>query len=102
MELKFDVERFNQRAAVLVSEIAQRVKFHLIQSGLQGEALEDGVSRITMSIASLLDDLAEAEASGVAAHPYLTFRQDDETLIHCGENANTHEFVYDALKKLFG
>jgi hypothetical protein len=102
MELKFDVERFNQRAAILVNEIALRVKLHLLQAGMQGEALEDSVSKITMSMASLLDDLAAVEAGGVEVRPYLTFRTDDELLLHCGENSNTHEFVYDALKKAFG
>ena len=41
-----------------------------------------------------------SNVDGKEVHPYLTFRTSDDTLTHCGENAYTHEFVYEALQIL--
>jgi hypothetical protein len=45
--------------------------------------------------------MAAIESDGVEVRPYLTFRVDDDVLIHCGENSCTSEFVYKTLNKLF-
>ena len=102
MELKFDVEQFEKYQAILINDIAQRIKVKLTEAGMEGEQLEDYVAKITFSIASVLDDMAAIESDGLEVRPYLTFREDDEKLVHCGENSYTNEFVHVALKKLFG
>jgi hypothetical protein len=102
MELKFDIEQFEKCQAILIDDIAQRIKVKLMEAGLEGEKLEDYVAKITFSIASALDDMAAIESDGFEVRPYLTFREDDEVLLHCGENSYTNEFVHLALKKLFG
>jgi hypothetical protein len=45
--------------------------------------------------------MAAIESDGLEVRPYLTFRADEEVLIHCGENSYTNEFVHLTLKKLF-
>ncbi len=102
MDLKFDTERFNKCQAILIGEIAQRIKLRLLEAGMEGEKLEEYVSKITFSVAGIIDDTAAIESDGFEVRPYLTFRADDEVLIHCGENASTNEFIYETLKKLFG
>ena len=102
MELKFDIEQFEKCQAILIEDIAQRIKVKLMEAGLEGEALEDYVAKITFSIANALDDMSAIESDGFEVRPYLTFREDDEVLLHCGENSYTNEFVHLALKKLFG
>ena len=102
MELKFDIEQFEKYQAILIDDIAQRIKVKLTEAGMEGEKLEDYVAKITFSIASVLDDMAAIESDGLEVRPYLTFREDDEKLVHCGENSYTNEFVHLALKKLFG
>jgi hypothetical protein len=103
MELKFDIEQFDKYQAILIDEIAQRIKVRLMEAGMEGEQLEDYVAKITFSIASVIDDMAAIESDGIEVRPYLTFRADEEdVLVHCGENSNTNEFVHLTLKKLFG
>ena len=46
--------------------------------------------------------MAAIESDGTEVMPYLTFRSDDNTLLHYGENSCTNEFVYEVLKKMFG
>ena len=101
MELKFDIEQFEKYQAILVDEIAQRIKIKLLEAGMEGEQLEDSVAKITFSIANLIDDMSAIESDGIEVRPYLTFREDDEVLVHCGENSYTNEFVHLTLKKLF-
>ena len=102
MELKFDIEQFEKCQAILIDEIAQRIKVRLMEAGMEGEQLEDYVAKITFSVANIIDDMAAVESDGFEVRPYLTFREDDEVLIHCGENAYTNESVHLTLKKLFG
>ena len=101
MELKFDIEQFDKYQAILVDEIAQRIKVRLLEAGMEGEQLEDYVAKITFSIANLIDDMSAIESDGVEVRPYLTFRADENVLVHCGENSYTNEFVHLTLKKLF-
>ena len=102
MELKFDIEQFEKCQAILIDEIAQRIKVKLMEAGMEGEQLEDYVAKITFSIASVIDDMAAVESDGFEVRPYLTFREGEEMLLHCGENSNSNEFVHLTLKKLFG
>jgi len=102
MDLQFDIEQFDKCQAILIDEIAQRVKIKLLEAGLEGEQLEENVAKITFSIASVIDDMAAIESDGFEVKPYLTFRADENVLLHCGENSYTNEFVHLTLKKLFG
>ena len=101
MELKFDIEQFDKCQAILIDEIAQHIKIKLMEAGMEGETLEENVAKITFSIANIIDDMAAIESDGLEVRPYLTFRADEEVLIHCGENSYTNEFVHLTLKKLF-
>ena len=102
MNLKFDAEQFDKYQAILASEIAERVMIKLQEAGMNGEKLEECTASITFSIANVIDDMAGIESNGQEVRPYLTFRSDDEELLHCGENSCINTFVYDALKKMFG
>jgi hypothetical protein len=102
MNLKFDAEQFDKYQAILASEIAERVMIKLQEAGMNGEKLEECTASITFSIANVIDDMAGIESNGLEVRPYLTFRSDDEELLHCGENSCINTFVYDALKKMFG
>ena len=101
MELKFDIEQFEKCQAILVDEIGERIKIKLMEAGMEGEQLEDTVSKIIFSVASIIDDMAAVESDGFEVRPYLTFRGGEEELIHCGENSYSNEFVHLTLKKLF-
>jgi hypothetical protein len=102
MNLKFDAEQFEKYQAILASEIAERVMIKLQEAGMNGEKLEECTASITFSIANVIDDMAGIESNGQEIRPYLTFRSDDEELLHCGENSCINTFVYDALRKMFG
>lgn len=103
MELKFDVGKFDKCQAALIYEIALQTRVKLQEAGMSGKELEESVSKITFSIANILDDTAAIESDGMEIRPYLTFRgEDDNELIHCGENSSTNDFVYETLNKLFG
>ena len=101
MDLKFDIEQFDRCQEILINQIAQQTRIKLLEAGMEGETLEDSVAKITFSIANIIDDMAAIESEGFEVRPYLTFRTDDDVLIHCGENSCTNEFVYKALNRLF-
>lgn len=101
MELKLDVKEFDKIQGVFIKEIVETVKFKLQEAGLDAQQVEDLTAHISFSIASILDDTSQVESDGVEARPYLTFRTDDDTLVHSGENASTYTYVYGIMKKLF-
>jgi hypothetical protein len=100
MQLILDPTRFEELQAILVQELVQSVRVKLQEAGLSGTRLDDATVSIVFSVASALDDTAAIEVDGTEVHPYLTFRTSDEELTHCGENAYTHEFVYEVLQKM--
>lgn len=101
MKLVQDSERFDTYQVALIKEITQTIAVKLVEAGMQGELMENTTANIAFSIASILDDTTGIEADGDEVHPFLTFRQEDDQLIHCGENAYTYEFVTGVLKGMF-
>jgi hypothetical protein len=41
------------------------------------------------------------ERDGIEVNPYLVFSNDEDEVIHCGENSFTHEFVASEIDKAF-
>ncbi len=101
MNLKFDSGQFDKYQAILAKEIAERVLIKLREAGMEGEQLQESTASITFSIASVIDDMAAIESDGAEIRPYLTFRTNEDELLHCGENSCINTFVYDVLKKVF-
>lgn len=101
MKLTLASAHFDEQQAIFVGEMVERIKLKLQEGGVEQEKLEDLTASIALSIAGLIDDVSGIEVDGVEVHPYLTFRIDSEELVHCGENANTYEHVYGAMRKLF-
>ncbi|WP_295541241.1 hypothetical protein [uncultured Thiohalocapsa sp.] len=100
MRLNLDPTLFEQQQALFVRALVQSIRVKLQEAGLRGEALEETTASIAFSVASTIDDTSAIEIDGSEVHPYLTFRTGDAALTHCGENAYTHEFVYETLQKM--
>lgn len=98
MHLNLDPTRFDEQQFALVSQLVRTIRVKLLEAGLSGEQLEDVTASIAFSVASTIDDTSAIEVDGQEVHPYLTFRTADDELTHCGENAYTHEFVYEAMQ----
>jgi len=101
MKLTLSSSTFDEQQAIFTAEIVERIKIKLQEAGVNEEKLEDLTASIALSITGIIDDMAGIEVEGLEVHPYLTFRTDDDELIHCGENSYTYEHVYGAMKKLF-
>lgn len=101
MKLTLETSKFEEHQAIFTAEIVEKVKIKLQEAGVGQDMLEDLTAGIALSIASTIDDTAGIQANGTEVHPHLTFRTNDDELIHCGENSYTYEHVYDAMKKLF-
>jgi hypothetical protein len=101
MQLKIDTSKFEEHQAIFISEIVEKIKIKLQEAGVDSQKLEDLTASIALSVASTIDDTAGIEVDGVEVHPYLTFRANDEEIVHCGENSYTYEYVYGVMKKLF-
>ena len=101
MELRLETEKFEGYQEIFISEIVESIMVKLIEAGLEGEKLEETTADIAFSIASIIDDTTAIESQGIEVKPYLTFRANDDEIIHCGENSNTYEYVTGVLKKLF-
>lgn len=102
MQLNLDPTLFDEQQALLVRELAHNIRVKLQEAGLTGEALEEATAAVVFSVTSTIDDTSAIEHDGVEVHPYLTFRTGDDELTHCGENAYTHEYVYEVLRDLQG
>jgi hypothetical protein len=101
MQMTLETSKFEEQQAIFISEIVEKIKIKLQEAGVDPETLEDLTAKIAFSVASTIDDTAGIEVDGMEVHPFLTFRVNDEEIIHCGENSYTHEYVYGAMKKLF-
>ncbi len=101
MELKLDIEKFDEIQQAFIREITEDIHTKLVEAGLEGLTLENTTALIAYSMASIIDDTSNIEIDGVQARPYLTFREGDDTLIHCGENSYTYEYVTDNLKRMY-
>ena len=101
MELKLDLDKFDELQRILINEIVQTVKVKLIENGLEGQQVEDTTASIVFSLASIIDDTTQIEADGVEAKPYLAFRGSDDEIIHCGENSYLYDVTMSAMKKHF-
>jgi len=101
MDLKLEPEQFETYQELFIEEITKTIMVKLVEAGLEGQQLEDTTASIAFSIASIIDDTTGIESGGVEVNPYLTFRANDDEIIHCGENAYTYEFVMGIMKKLF-
>ena len=101
MKLNLEPEKFDKYQEILVGEIVADIKIKLQEAGLSGTQLEELTASIAFSIASTIDDTAGIESDGIEINPYLTFRTNDNEIIHYGENSFMHEYVSSTLKKLF-
>ena len=101
MNLKLEPEKHEKCQQALIREIVQTVMVKLVEAGVEGRKLEEITANVSFSIASIIDDTTAIETDGTTVNPYLTFRDGDDEIIHCGENAYTYEFVTGVLKALF-
>lgn len=101
MELKLDTEKYDEIQGVFIKEIIETIHVKLVEAGLQGETLENTTAHLAYSLASLIDDTSNIESEGIQASPYLTFKVDDNEIIHCGENSYMYEYVTENMKALY-
>jgi hypothetical protein len=101
MQLRLEPEQFEAHQELFIRTIIEAIMVKLVESGLEGEQLEEATANVAFSVASIIDDTTRIEGDGVEARPYLTFRSGDDELVHCGENAYSYEFVTKILKELF-
>lgn len=101
MQLKIDTEKFDQLQSLFIYEVIDKIRIKLEEAGLTGLEMEEIAANIAFSLASTIDDTSGIEVEGIEVHPYLTFRDENDNLIHSGDNSYVYEFVRGALKKLF-
>ena len=101
MQLKLNPDDFDELQSLFIAEIIDKIRIKLVEAGLKGLEMEEITAAIAFSIASTIDDTSNIEVDGVEVHPYLTFRDKDDNLIHSGENSYTYDYVLGELKKLF-
>jgi len=101
MELKIDVEKYETLQEGFVGEVIQQIRLKLMAAGITGDQLKDLTGEIAFSVTSTLDGNTMIERDGMDVHPYLVFSDDEDQIIHCGENSFTHEFVADEMDRAF-
>ena len=99
MDLQLNPEKFEERQAVLVNELAKTIQVKLAEAGLDSDKISELTLSLAFSITSVIDGISGIEADRLDVRPYLTFQIDDE-LVHCGENSFMHELVYDVIGRL--
>lgn len=101
MQLKLDVNRYEELQEMLIREIIEQIRFKLAAAGINGDSLKDITGEVAFSVASTIDDTAGIEVDGVDVKPFLTFAAEDNQLIHCGENSCMHELVASMMEQVF-
>ena len=101
MELQLNLEKFEERQAIFVTELTKTIQVKLTEAGLESDKVKELTGALAFSITCMIDGISGIESDGMEVQPYLTFRIDDE-LVHCGENSFTHELIYDVLGRLIG
>lgn len=101
MQLNIDTEKFDEYQTILMRELIEQIRFKLAAGGITGDNLHDLTLEVAFSVASTLDDTAKIEVEGTHVRPYITFREDDDQLLHNGENAYMHEHVSSLIAKVF-
>ena len=101
MQLKIDSEKFDEYQKILMRELIEQIRFKLAAGGVTGDQLHDLTLEVAFSVASALDDTSRIEVEGDAVRPYITFRDEDDQLLHCGENSYMHEHVSNLIKDVF-
>lgn len=99
MELLLNLEKFEKRQSILTEELTKSIKVKLTEAGLEPALIEELTLSISFSVTSIIDGISGVEADGVEVHPFLAF-QDEDDLVHCGENSYMHELIYDVVGKL--
>ena len=102
MQLRADVDTFEKYQQAMVREIIEQIRFKLAAAGYRGDELRDITGEIAFSVASTLDDNAGIDVDGMPVKPYITFKEDDIHLVHCGENSYMHEYVAGLVFDIFG
>ena len=101
MQLTVNTDKFDELQALFIREVIDKVRIKLEEAGIKGLEMEEIAGSIAFSIASTLDDTSGIEVDGVEVRPYLTFRDDDDNLVHSGDNSYIYDFVPGELKRLF-
>jgi len=99
MDLHLNLTKFDERQSILVHELVNIIQVKLIEAGVESDKIEELTTSLAFSITSLFDGISGVESDGIEVHPFLAFQDDDE-LVHCGENSNMHELIYDIVGKL--
>lgn len=100
MELKLDLDKFDEYQIEFIKEIIQTIRLKLAEAGMEGDDLENTTARVAFGVASIIDDTTQIGDGDVK--PFLAFQGDKEgELIHCGENSCTYEFVTPAMEDVF-
>ena len=101
MELQLNLEKFEERQAIFVTELTKTIQVKLTEAGLESDKVKELTGALAFSITCMIDGISGIELDGTEVQPYLTFQVDDE-LVHCGENSFMHELIYEVLGKLIG
>ncbi len=101
MQLNADLDTFDNYQKILIREIIEQIRFKLATAGYRGDEVRDLTGEIAFSVASTIDDTAHIELEGTQVHPYITFRTEDEQLLHCGEKSYMHEYVASLIDDVF-
>jgi hypothetical protein len=100
MELKLDTDKFDALQEIFIREIIEQIRFKLAAAGISGNELLEITGEVAFSVASSIDDNAAIGSDGVSVRPYLAFVDEDDNLVHCGENAYSHELVAGIIGEL--
>lgn len=99
LQPNLNLAKFDELQGILVNELLKTIQVKLREAGLEEDKSNELTGALAFSITCLFDGIAAVESNGTEVHPFLAFQVDDE-LVHCGENSNMHELIYDALGKL--
>ena len=101
MNIIEDDEQFDAMQETLLREIVRAIRMGLGDIGIEPEKAFEATEKITFGIAALIDGSRPVMIDGNKVEPFLTFKQDEDSLISCG-GSSLHEMAFNVALEVCG
>ena len=69
MELQLNLEKFEERQAIFVTELTKTIQVKLTEAGLESDKVKELTGALAFSITCMIDGISGIESNGVEVQP---------------------------------
>ena len=101
MKIIEDCEQFDAMQEALLREIVRTIRTGLGDIGIDPDKAFEATEKISFAIATLIDGSAAVMLDGKKVEPFLTFKQDEDSLIS-DSGSSLHEMAFNVAVEICG